>query len=325
MFKQVIPFAILCWFFVHAFFMWINPKEVVVDSIFPVVKKVEKIDRFTRVSLFFTKELKPYINFNADAMEVFNQERGILENTKATVHYNDTDFHISSRKGSFELGSVKNLELEEDVKIFSINYELTCDKGQYDIQEKKFLGSGNVQTVGVNAVTGDKITVQGDSIIAYPLKKKSVIKNVTSGVIQRKRVYEGKVVFSAKKLDLDFNNSRVDLEDEVKFKRNNISSHARKASIFLENFNKKLNYYEMNGDVVINQRVKNNKTGGFINRKAYAENLRGSVREKKIVLTGSPRVKSENDLIRGSKITLRENASIIEVQNSTAQIDLKDK
>ena len=62
---------------------------------------------------------------------------------------------------------------------------------------------------------------------------------------------------------------------------------------------------------------------GLQNRKAYAERLEGLGREEKMVLTGAPRVEMGKDVIKGYRITIRENVDLIEVDDAMSDVQVK--
>jgi lipopolysaccharide export system protein LptA len=58
-------------------------------------------------------------------------------------------------------------------------------------------------------------------------------------------------------------------------------------------------------------------------RRAYAERLEGFGREQKMVLTGAPRVEMGKDLIKGYRITIRENVDLVEIDDAMSDVQLK--
>jgi lipopolysaccharide export system protein LptA len=58
-------------------------------------------------------------------------------------------------------------------------------------------------------------------------------------------------------------------------------------------------------------------------RKAFAEKLEGLISEKKIILTGLPKVFQQKDVIKGNRITIRENIETVEVDDANTNITLE--
>jgi len=125
-------------------------------------------------------------------------------------------------------------------------------------------------------------------------------------------------------MSADLNAEKIELESNIELKRNNVTVTANRSKIFVQNYNKRLSYYELNGNVVIKQKLRDPKTMKNYNRMAYAEKLEGYAREKKIILTGTPRVESKNNIVRGSKIIIKENANLVEVLDSNALINTNE-
>jgi lipopolysaccharide export system protein LptA len=69
----------------------------------------------------------------------------------------------------------------------------------------------------------------------------------------------------------------------------------------------------------------NNPQTGVIERKAFAERLEGFGREEKMILSGAPRVEQGNDVIKGYRITVRENTDLIEVDDAMSDVQMKKK
>jgi lipopolysaccharide export system protein LptA len=106
-------------------------------------------------------------------------------------------------------------------------------------------------------------------------------------------------------------------------KRDNYVITSGKADMFLENFNKTLKYFVLNDDVKMTETL--NTPQGVTQRKAFAERLEGFGREEKMVLSGAPRVEMGKDVIKGYKITIRENVDLIEVDDSMSDVQMKRK
>jgi lipopolysaccharide export system protein LptA len=60
-------------------------------------------------------------------------------------------------------------------------------------------------------------------------------------------------------------------------------------------------------------------------RKAFAERLEGFGREQKMVLSGAPRVEMGKDVIKGYRITIRENVDLVEVDDAMSDVQVKKK
>jgi lipopolysaccharide export system protein LptA len=64
---------------------------------------------------------------------------------------------------------------------------------------------------------------------------------------------------------------------------------------------------------------------GITTRNAFAERLEGFGREEKMVLSGAPRVEMGKDVVKGYRITIRENVDLIEVDDALSDVEVKKK
>ncbi|MCB9091090.1 MAG: hypothetical protein H6621_11390 [Halobacteriovoraceae bacterium] len=283
-----------------------------------------RFESFEGLIYFFSENKKPKLNFTSSDLVVLNANWAQFKNPKGYVFHSEKDekMYFKAKEGEY-IKEADQLMMNGEVRFQYKDAELDCDKGRYFISQEKFIGDGNVKSKALDIVTQDTIYVESKKITSFPMKKYSHFEEDVSGIIERKRKYEGKFYFWGEHLESRLLDSEIDLYDNVRVKRNNMDITADRSKIFLENFNKRFKYYELYDDVVVKQKIKERGTSNFYDRTAYAEKLTGHIREKKIILTGAPRVISRKDVIKGSKITLRENASLIEVNDSTSNIKYK--
>jgi lipopolysaccharide export system protein LptA len=139
--------------------------------------------------------------------------------------------------------------------------------------------------------------------------------------MERKKKYEGKMIFRSRELDIHGLESLAHLEGDVYMKRDTYEISSGKADLYLENFNKSLKYFVLNDDVKLTEKL--NTPEGLIERKAFAERLEGFGREQKMVLSGAPRVEMGKDVIKGYRITIRENVDLLEVDDAMSDMQVK--
>jgi lipopolysaccharide transport protein LptA len=156
---------------------------------------------------------------------------------------------------------------------------------------------------------------------ARPNLKQSEFTGSVKGSLERKRKYEKAINFSSQKLTFDGVQSYAHLEGDVFMKRDNQRITAGKADIYMENYNKSLKYFVLNDDVKVSEKLQTNE--GVQERKAFAERLEGFGREQKMVLSGAPRVEMGKDVIKGYRITIRENVDLIEVDDAMTDVQMK--
>lgn len=114
------------------------------------------------------------------------------------------------------------------------------------------------------------------------------------------------------------------MEGDVNFNRIKFKALAGKAEVFLENYNKKLKYYALYDDIRLQEEL-SLSDGSKVTRKAYAEKLEGFNAERKIVLSGTPKVIQGRDIIKGYKVTLREDVELVEVEDSSSSFQMNRK
>ncbi len=278
---------------------------------------------FQDIRFYMTEKQVPRVSFESSRLEIISAEdANFIAPSGVILDESGRRLMFESKEGAY-FKKKNALTLDGSVQIDYQDYRLTCESGYYDLDKKLFNGKGSVESKGVDSKTQDKILIQSHKVFSYPLKKWSRFDGDVKGKITRKRRYQGGFDFEANQMEVDLENSRVDMKEDVKIKRESMLLSAQNSSIFLENYTKKLKYYELTDDVVIKQTFREGTSGRTINRTAYSEKLEGFVRDRKVILTGAPRVLSNEDIIRGSRIVLRENASIVEVDDSTSRINYR--
>jgi lipopolysaccharide export system protein LptA len=190
--------------------------------------------------------------------------------------------------------------------------------GQTDIFEAK----GRVFSKFLDLRTRDQIKLKSAYLKSYVAKKLVVLTGNVRGDIKRRKRYEGGLKFSAEKVVFNSLNSQLNLDSNVKIRRNKFYLRSGSAEIFLENYNKKLKYYVLYDDVKLEERLVLDNGKSQL-RKAFAEKLEGILSSGEIILTGAPRVEQANDVIKGYQITLRENIELIEVDDAQSSFRLK--
>jgi lipopolysaccharide export system protein LptA len=185
------------------------------------------------------------------------------------------------------------------------------------------VGTGDVIFEGDDLKSKDHVVITSETMRAHPNSQDSTFKGNVQGSMSRKKKYEGKLTFSSQQLQFDGNKSLAQLIGDVHMHRENYDITAGKADMFLENFNKALKYFVLNDDVKVREKLQTPE--GVQERKAFAERLEGFGREQKMVLSGAPRVEMGKDVIKGYRITIRENVDLIEVDDAMTDVQVKRK
>jgi lipopolysaccharide export system protein LptA len=111
------------------------------------------------------------------------------------------------------------------------------------------------------------------------------------------------------------------MKGAVTFKKGNLEASSNLGSLFLENYNKKLKYYSLSDDVRLQESLL--LEGRPMKRKAFSEKLEGIISEKKVILTGLPKVFQGKDVIKGNRIIIRENIETVEVDDANTSLTLE--
>ncbi len=316
-------------------------------------ENIESLEKFKEIDFYQTKNNLPEFNVKSKEITHKDKKNGVFSRPEVTFFKEGKEIKLRAKSGDFVFDEITLVNLNQEVEVYSDDYNLRsefatynsdkknvfvkgdvktnykdyfldCDEGTYNLETQKFIGKGNIQSKGKHELSGDKIKIYSDYVEAYPSKKKSIVKGNVRGEIVRRRRYEGKMKFSADEIKADLYEDKLEMNGNVNLKRNEMSVNANQSKVYVQNFNKKLKYYELTGNVVINQKLLNPKTMNKYSRTAYAEKVEGFARQRKIILTGSPRVESKNNLIKGSKILIKENANLVEVLDTSANIDLTE-
>lgn len=229
--------------------------------------------------------------------------------------------HFSSQRLNFDKN--KNVaEFSGDIILKREPTIIDCQQGVYWTKREEFYCKNRVKVFAVQAKTRDELTINSDEIKAFFQQKYTIHKGNVFGIIKRPLLHEPPTDFSTDSLSFYYDQGQVNLEGTVYVKHGEYDVKSRKGEILIENFNKKLKYFTFDDDVVVEQ--KSPKIPGG-KRLAYAEKVESVRSEGTVILTGAPRVIQGRDIVKGNKITLREGASLIEVDDAASNIIYEQK
>jgi LPS export ABC transporter protein LptC len=289
-----------------------------VKAVAPEFTEIESLDYFhlrdgvPQMSLAAEK-----MRSQGDELADFDQPRGVynFEEKNKTIRY-------SGNEGTYRKD--KNvLNLVGEVELHSEEADYRADRLKYFFKKDLILGSGEVNFKGKDLKTMDEIIITSEKMRAKPGAQFTEFKGRVQGSLQRKKKYEGKLTFSSNMFQMEGDKSLAHLEGDVLMKRENYLITAGKADMYLENFNKSLKYFVLNDDVKVTEKLQTPE--GVTERKAFSERLEGFGREQKMVLSGAPRVEMGKDVIKGYRITIRENVDLIEVDDAMSDVQVKRK
>lgn len=287
------------------------------------LQKRDEVSTFENIQYFKLSPEGQEVEMNAHVLSIYQEKKyefsfpeGVYLNKEQKI------FRYRAFSAAFLRGE-NRVDLEGDVVIESLESVIKSDKASYFISDQYFELKENVKSTTKNLETGDKITVTSLRAKGWPAQNRLKYLGNVQGDIKRRRVYERGVSFGSNEISIDLNTNQIDLRGDVALKKQQLTANSLRGEIFLRNYNKKLKYYALYDDVRIVERLPKTANGVQI-RRAFAESLEGSVKDKTIVLKGTPRVIQGDSIIEGNQITLFENTQVVEVDDSTSSLYLKD-
>jgi lipopolysaccharide export system protein LptA len=287
---------------------------------------------FKNVTYYSVENNKPFLELDSDELSISSTDGVVIGfNPKGVVYRyekNNTSLEpvFFQAKNSRALLKQKEIYLEKDVEIKMSNTNLNAQNVSILSGGEVLNATEDVKTLSIDEKSNDQIMVNSKAAIYRPKEQIFEYKENVSGVIKRKRVYEESISFKTDYLTLNAPQSLAEMKGNVSFKKENLEAFAQRGEVFLENYNKRLKYYALYDDVRLQERLVQN--GKPFMRKAFSEKLEGLISEKKIILTGLPKVFQEKDVIKGNRIIIRENVETVEVDDANTNITLdkmKDK
>ena len=226
-----------------------------------------------------------------------------------------------SRDGGF-------LQLARDVRLEtggpSGPSTLLAGRLRHDVARGRIEASGGVRTRALVPDTGDTVDVSSDSLTAFPRTRTTTYTGGARGSVRRRARYEEGIEFSSGSITVNLPGGTVALDHGVTIERGPVTASAERGEIFLENADKRLRYFVLNDNVRVVERVSPEEPGRApFERRAFSERLEGFASEQRMVLEGSPRVIQGDDVVRGSKVTLREDVDTIEVEDANTNFRLR--
>lgn len=293
-----------------------NPKKMKKRVLAPDFTEIENLD------YFHLKDEIPLLSLSADKMRSQGEDFAEFDVPKGVYNYQKRNQTLRYQ-ALFGVYKKKNdlLTLEGKVKMTTEETEYFADEFNYFIKDDLITGIGSIKVVGEDLKSKDHFEIESQTMRAHPERQWSSFQGNVRGKLQRKKKFEGASTFSSREAEMDGKTSLAKLRGDVKLNRDNYLISAGKGDIFLENYNKSLKYFVFNDDVKVTETVKTPQ--GMTQRKAFSERLEGFGREEKMVLSGAPRVEMGKDVVKGYRITIRENVDLIEVDDAMSDVEVK--
>ncbi len=297
-------------------------KEELDNSRHKALDIVEK-SYFKEVSYYKLEQGKEAVELQSEFLDITDNYLLKFKGPSGNISTDEKSYDYTAEEGVMNQ-KTKRLKLSGGVTLSNANSDYAFGELVYDGKKAIIYGEGNVAAQMVDKKTLDIIKIKAQKLESRINEEILFMTGEVNGQLIRQRAYETGFKFSAEEMNLNSLESRMRLSKSVKLHRNNYYLQAENADIFLENFNKKLKYYELYDDVKLEEKLK--LVGGKKQmRRAFAEKLEGHQRTGKIILTGAPRVEQGNDIIKGYQITLKENVELVEVDDSQSSFSLKRK
>lgn len=215
----------------------------------------------------------------------------------------------------------KKMFLEGNVSVRSGRALMGSEQIIYHIDGDQIEFKGNVES-RVSDEKGNLVAISSLQAKSQPGKGENVYFGRVKGKVVRKRSYEEGIKFQADRMSFDTHKNNIMMNGDVTLTKQGLIVNGRRGEIFLQNYSKRLKYFALYDDVKVKEYVR--RAGGKSHhRRAYAEKLEGIMAEDKIVLTGYPKVYQRQDVIKGNRITLRENNEVVEVDDASTDLTIK--
>lgn len=236
---------------------------------------------------------------------------------------NSDPIDYEGENGFFE-NSQQKVTLSGKVTMKRRGAFIKASKCDFYTEQRKTDCEGRVFSDLSGLKNGDNLKIRSQSIAMDWEREEVLYQGGVRGRLRRRYPFEQGIQFQSDEVKIFKKDLKADFKGSVRFNYGDIKSRSQRGELFLDNYNKKLKYYVLYDDIEVVQNVELSD-GSFFMRKAYAEKLEAFNKEKKIVLKGAPTVSQGKDTMRGYRITLFADKEIMEVENSSSVIKLKDQ
>jgi lipopolysaccharide export system protein LptA len=275
------------------------------------------------VDYYLVDNNQPVINFKSQNLTFSSADAKLLGVKPEGIvfrAYNLEPIHFKAEQTKVNLNQ-KEIDLDSNVLVNVENVELKSNRMKISINSDSLAMFGNVQTLSTTKDGSEQILVTASEADYQSRTKYFQYKNQVKGTFKRKKTYEESLNFESDFLNFDGLKNLAELKGNIHFSHGNYNVLASRGNVYLENYNKKLKYYSLSDDVRLEERVESE--GRIFTRKALSEKLEGFMSEKRIMLTGLPKVFQDGDVIKGNTIIIRENVETVEVDDANTNITLK--
>ena len=267
-----------------------------------------------------TEKNRLYLN-SKELISSITDKKILFFHSKGEIHLKPgVVLSYSGEKGILN-HNINHLTLQDNVSLAGQNIKTKSGKLLYKIKENEIHFSRGVQSQNVSW-RGDTVAIQSDLAVNKPLLKKTKYMGNVKGKLQRRQKYQSNLDFKGDRLHLDSENYYIKIENNVEIKKRGLTASAKWGEVFLRRDDKRFKHFILYDNIALNETVRG-KTGKTYQRKAYAQQLEGSMEEDLVILTGRPSVIQFNDVIKGNRIILRGDNQAIEVDDASTDFFLR--
>ncbi len=222
----------------------------------------------------------------------------------------------------------KKIILEGDIFIGSEQGEFRAYKATLDQFKNTLKAQGDVRWFYKDNLNKQNLEVKADKSESDFNKEYTLFTGKIESILSPWQKFIPVLKLKAQQMEAFKKDSLLKVDGDVWLQRGQMEITARRGEVYLENQVKKLKYLVLNDDVklieklpIASQSDGANSASGQ-NRQAYAERLEGFP-DQRFVLSGAPRVVQGQDIIKGYKITIKEKAESIEVEDAISDVKVK--
>ncbi len=217
----------------------------------------------------------------------------------------------------------QEVRLNGRVVLSKPDLQITGDKMILNQQSKEAFMYENVRTF-LKTSAGNKIRIRSKNAeVKESLGLINYEENV-SGVINFKdKKYSPKILFSSESLSYFISDSKMTLEENVNLRKENIHLKARYGRVLVDRVKNDIGYFKLIDDVKFREAF-TASNGQRVERTGISQVLEGFGPERKIVMSGYPKIKQLDDLIQGNKIILKEESELVEIINTNSKFRFEE-
>ena len=306
-----------------------------------------QVSRFERADYYLLQNGRRNFHLLADTLAIYpDGDRVRFIRPHGNVFSDDGDATSYKAEWGLLKQADRFLSLEGKVVLRSKDFQIATHQLQYHLNDDRIEASGGVDGHNLYARGEDRIFLRGEKAIFWPRQKRAQYSGKVLGRIERKLAYQSEMRFGSDWLNFDRMEEKISAEGHLWIQKRGVRARGRRGEIYLARpaeqalalanpakslkKGEKIKYFVLYDDIRVVEAVK--IRGQTFERQAFCEQLEGQFDGHEIVLTGNPRVvqlgsegkktMSENSVIRGKQIILRENSEMVEIDDADTRFEV---